>query len=88
MRRAAARLPACLPLPCRYETAAGFFLLAGCVRDAVGVLAKECADPQLALFVARLVEGTQQQQQQQQQGRVAAQLLQQVRSACAVWVVA
>lgn len=41
----------------RYETAAGFFLLAGSLSDAVGVLAKECADPQLGLFVARLVEG-------------------------------
>ncbi len=38
--------------------AAGFFILAGSGRDAVGVLAREAADPQLAIFVARLLEGT------------------------------
>lgn len=56
----------------RYETAAGFFLLAGCLYDGVSVLAKECSDPQLALFVARLVEGT------TKQGGAAWQLLQKV----------
>lgn len=49
--------PAAIPSLPRYETAAGFFLLAGSLKDAVGVIAKECADPQLALLVARLVEG-------------------------------
>ncbi len=37
--------------------AAAFFLLGGSVREAVGVLARERGDPQLALLVARLCEG-------------------------------
>lgn len=37
--------------------AAAFFLLSGSVDEAVGVLARERSDPQLALLVARLAEG-------------------------------
>lgn len=70
-RRAAAKNAFTLLGQHKYETAAGFFLLAGCVHDAVGVVAKECGDPQLALFVARLVEGT------PKQGGAAWKLLQQ-----------
>jgi hypothetical protein len=40
----------------RHALAAAFFALAGCPEDAVGVLAREARDPQLALFVARLLE--------------------------------
>jgi hypothetical protein len=51
-----------LLLPCssgvlRYEMAASFFILADQYWDAVGVLAHEHKDPQLALFVARLLQG-------------------------------
>ncbi|KAF5837390.1 hypothetical protein DUNSADRAFT_4438 [Dunaliella salina] len=70
-RRAAAKNAFALLGQHKYETAAGFFLLAGCVNDAVSVVAKECGDPQLALFVARLVEGT------PKQGGAAWKLLQQ-----------
>lgn len=41
----------------RYHLAAAFFILAGSSGDAVGVLAREAADPQLAILVARLLEG-------------------------------
>ncbi len=41
----------------RYDLAAAFFLLAKNVREAVGVLAHERGDPQLALMVARIAEG-------------------------------
>ncbi|GAX73065.1 hypothetical protein CEUSTIGMA_g518.t1 [Chlamydomonas eustigma] len=41
----------------RYEMAASFFILADQYWDAVGVLAHELQDPQLALFVARLLQG-------------------------------
>ena len=40
----------------RHELAASFFILAGQHWDAVGVLAHEHRDPQLALLVARLLE--------------------------------
>jgi hypothetical protein len=39
----------------RYDLAAAFFLLAGALGDALGVLARERHDPQLALLVGRLV---------------------------------
>ena len=45
------------PLTPRHELAACFFILAGQHWDAVGVLAHERGDPQLALLVARLLEG-------------------------------
>ncbi|KAA6424834.1 MAG: hypothetical protein FRX49_05008 [Trebouxia sp. A1-2] len=41
----------------RYELAAAFFVLGGALQDAVGVCAHELGDPQLALFLARLLEG-------------------------------
>ena len=70
-------------LLCRYEMAAGFFLLAGSVYDAVSVLARECGDPQLALFVARLVDfpspGS-----SSSAPRVSVRLVQQVGLLCAV----
>lgn len=59
--------------PHRYELAAAFFLLAGANHDAVSVLAKERGDPQLALLVARLVDGG------AVGGPVAAKLINQVR---------
>ncbi|KAL0048506.1 hypothetical protein WJX82_004799 [Trebouxia sp. C0006] len=43
----------------RYELAAAFFVLGGALQDAVGVCAHELGDPQLALFLARLLEGEQ-----------------------------
>ncbi len=43
--------------PCRPQLAAAFFLLSGSLAEAVGVLAVELRDPQLALLVARLAEG-------------------------------
>lgn len=46
----------CLLHWCRYDMAASFFLLANCTSDAIGVLARERGDPQLALLVARLTE--------------------------------
>jgi hypothetical protein len=39
----------------RHELAAAFFILGGSNEDAVGVCAKEMKDPQLALFIARLL---------------------------------
>lgn len=53
-------VPLPLPVPWtsgRYDLAAAFFLLSGSAREAVGVLAHERGDPQLALVVARLAEG-------------------------------
>ena len=41
----------------RYSLAATFFILGGAHWDAVGVLAREAGDPQLALMVARLLDG-------------------------------
>lgn len=66
----------------RYELAASFFILSGSIKDAVGVLAHELGDPQLALWVARLLEGP--------GGPVASDLISQVREAgwCNRWAVA
>ncbi|MEW5313195.1 MAG: hypothetical protein WDW38_004781 [Sanguina aurantia] len=63
----------------RYELAASFFILSGSIKDAVGVLAHELGDPQLALWVARLLEGP--------GGPVASDLISQVREAgwCNSW---
>ena len=41
----------------RYELSAAFFLLGGCPRDALAVCAKQMKDIQLALFLARLMDG-------------------------------
>lgn len=40
----------------QYSMAAAFFLLGRQYHDAIGVCAREMGDPQLALFVATLVE--------------------------------
>ncbi len=41
----------------RYELASAFFILAGQHHEAVSVLVRERRDPQLALLVARLLDG-------------------------------
>lgn len=41
----------------RFEYAASFFLLADCLKDAVGVLHNQLGDTQLAIAVARVYEG-------------------------------
>ncbi len=41
----------------RYHVAAGFFLLAGSLRDAVTVCLRQLQDVQLACVLCRLVEG-------------------------------
>eukprot|EP00884_Botryococcus_braunii_P004810 jgi/Botrbrau1/1432/Bobra.0063s0124.2 len=40
----------------RHELAAAFFILGGSHKDALGVCANEMGDPQLALFVSRILE--------------------------------
>ncbi|KAK2077699.1 hypothetical protein QBZ16_004545 [Prototheca wickerhamii] len=54
-RRAAAKNAFVLLGQHRPELAAAFFLLGGCVRDALDVCARELRDVQLALFLRRLV---------------------------------
>jgi hypothetical protein len=41
----------------RYDYAAAFFLLAGNLRDAVGICIKHLDDPQLAILICRINEG-------------------------------
>ena len=54
-----ARCPSCLLLLLTVDTeyAAAFFLLADHLKDAVGVLANQLDDMQLAIAVARVYEG-------------------------------
>ncbi|CAL5224911.1 g7676 [Coccomyxa viridis] len=55
-RAAAAKNAFVLLAQHRPQLAAAFFILGGHLKDAVGVCAHELADPQLAIFVARLLE--------------------------------
>lgn len=55
-RRAAAKNAFALLGQHRYSLASAFFILAEQFEDAVGVLAREMGDPQLALLVARLLD--------------------------------
>ncbi|BDA47164.1 probable DmX-like protein 2 at C-terminar half [Coccomyxa sp. Obi] len=57
-RAAAAKNAFVLLAQHRPQLAAAFFILAGQLRDAVGVCANELADPQLAIFLCRLLEPT------------------------------